>query len=166
MRPLALLVPALLALAPAAAIPQDDVTAPTARTMETEMTHHASGRFEVQIDPRTPAEGEPAAIGRLVLDKRYSGDLEATGQGQMLAYGRPEEGSAGYVAMEVVSGTLGGRSGTFALQHSGTMDQGELSLTLTVVPGSGTDELVGLAGSMAIVIEGGTHSYELDYTLP
>ena len=129
------------------------------------MTTRASGTFDVKMNPKTPAEGEVADIGRMVLDKQFSGDLEATSQGQMLAYRTPVEGSAGYVALEQVSGTLHGHRGTFVLQHSGIMNRGTASLTLLVVPDSGTDELDGLSGSMAIVVEEGKHLYEFDYTL-
>jgi len=135
-------------------------------TTETSMTTRASGTFDVTMDPRTPTEDELASIGRMVLDKQFSGDLEATSQGQMLAFRTPVDGSAGYVAMEQVSGTLQGRRGTFVLQHSGIMNRGEASLTLIVVPDSGTDELEGLSGSMEIVIEDGKHLYSLDYALP
>jgi hypothetical protein len=100
------------------------------------------------------------------IDKQFHGDLEATSKGQMLAAGTEVQGSAGYVAIERVSGTLGGRSGTFALQHSGTMTRGEPQLIITVVPDSGTGQLVGLAGTMTITIADGKHQYGFDYTLP
>ncbi|MEP7120269.1 MAG: DUF3224 domain-containing protein [Byssovorax sp.] len=130
------------------------------------MTKHASGTFTVKIVPQAPEEavGDPT-VGRLALDKQFSGDLEATSKGQMLAVRAEIQGSAGYVAMERVIGTLHGKSGTFALQHSGTMDRGNPRLIITVVPDSGTAELAGIAGTMAIVIEGGKHSYDLDYTI-
>lgn len=131
------------------------------------MTKRASGPFDVKLTPMPPEPGtEAAAIGRMSLDKKFHGDLEATSLGQMLAIRSPVEGSAGYVAMERVTGTLHGRSGTFALQHSGTMTRGASHLTLTVVPDSGTGQLEGLSGSMKIIITGGKHSYELDYALP
>jgi hypothetical protein len=104
-------------------------------------------------------------FGRLLLDKQYHGDLEATSQGQMLSAGTAEKGSAGYVAIEKVSGTLQGRSGTFVLQHNGTMNRGNPQLTITVVPDSGTGELTGLGGSMTIEITESKHSYEFSYTL-
>ncbi len=126
----------------------------------------AAGPFEVKLLPQTPSEGEEAAIGRMLLDKQFHGDLEAVSKGQMLAVRSPVDGSAGYVAMERVSGTLDGRHGTFALQHSGIMTRGARQLSVTVVPDSGTGELTGLAGRMDIVIEGGKHSYVFDYTLP
>jgi Protein of unknown function (DUF3224) len=154
-----------LALAPGA-LAQNDAPLPPSEPTEPSMTTRASGTFDVKMNPRTPAEDELDSLARMVLDKSFSGDLEATSQGQMLAFRTPVEGSAGYVAMEVVRGTLQGRRGTFVLQHSGIMNRGEASLTLVVVPDSGTDELEGLSGSMAIVIEEGKHLYEFDYTLP
>ncbi len=131
------------------------------------MTPHARGVFEVKIVPQAPDEkfGDPT-IGRMALDKLYRGDLEATSRGEMLAAMTAVKDSAGYVALERVDGTLAGRKGTFALQHSGTMDRGRPSLKVGVVPDSGTGQLEGIAGSMTITIEGGRHFYELDYTLP
>jgi hypothetical protein len=102
----------------------------------------------------------------MALDKRYHGDLDATGLGQMLATRTPVEGSAGYVALERVSGTLGGRRGAFNLQHSGTMTRGAPTLSITVVPDSGSEELTGLAGTLKITIVDGKHSYDFEYTLP
>ena len=126
------------------------------------MTTHATGPFEVKLVPQ-PADGSP--LGRMTIDKQFHGDLEATSKGQMLAFSTDVKGSAGYVAMEQVNGTLHGRTGTFVLQHSGTMTRGAPQLTVTVVPDSGTGELVGLAGKMNIIIADGKHSYEFDYTL-
>ena len=121
----------------------------------------AAGPFEVKLTPQPP--GEDAALGRLTLDKTFHGALEATSKGQMLAFSSSIKGSAGYVAMEQVSGTLQGRRGTFVLQHSGTMTRGEPQLTVTVVPDSGTEELVGLSGAMQIDISGGKHAYLFEY---
>ena len=104
-------------------------------------------------------------LGRMSIDKAFHGDLEGTSQGEMLSAGTSVKDSAGYVAIERVRGTLHGRSGTFILQHSGTMTRGAPQLSVTVVPDSGTDQLAGLAGKMAIHIESGAHSYEFDYTL-
>jgi hypothetical protein len=130
------------------------------------MTTRASGTFEVKLSPRAPDEGAgDVGVGRMILDKRFAGDLEATSRGQMLAAGTSVAGSAGYVAMEQVTGKLGGRVGSFVLQHSGTMTRGAASLTVSVVPDSGTGELRGLTGSMQIIIDGGRHSYVFDYTL-
>lgn len=126
------------------------------------MTTRATGTFQVQLAPQETA----APLGRLSIDKQFQGDLQGTSKGEMLAVQTGVQGSAGYVAMEVVTGTLAGRSGTFALQHSGTMDRGAPTLSVTVVPDSGTGELAGITGRMDIIIEGGKHSYEFDYTLP
>lgn len=127
------------------------------------MTSRAAGDFEVKVLPQASEEG--TAIARMLLDKQFHGDLEATSKGQMLAAGTAVQGSAGYVAIEQVSGTLKGRTGTFVLQHSGTMNRGEPQLSVTVVPDSGTGELAGLAGRMDIIIEGGKHSYVFEYRL-
>ena len=131
------------------------------------MAGHAAGPFDVKLAPQSAEEkvGDPT-IGRMSLDKQFHGDLEATSKGQMLSTMGDVKGSAGYVAMERVSGTLHGRKGTFALQHSGTMTRGTPSLTISVVPDSGTGELVGLAGTMEIHIVTGKHSYDFSYTLP
>jgi hypothetical protein len=127
----------------------------------------AIGTFEVKGSPQAPDEkGGGAVLGRILLDKQFHGDLEGTSQGQMLAHRTAVDGSAGYVAMEVVDGKLAGRKGTFVLQHSGTMSHGSQQLSVTVVPDSGTGQLAGLAGSMSIIIAEGKHSYEFDYTLP
>ena len=123
----------------------------------------ASGTFQVKLTPQV-TEGD-ARLGRLSIDKQFQGDLEATGKGEMLTGGTVVKGSAGYVAMELVTGKLHDRSGSFILQHTGTMDRGKPSLSVTVVPDSGTDELTGLTGKMAINIADGKHSYELQYTL-
>ena len=133
------------------------------------MTEHAKGPFEVTLAPQPlaleqPAEG--AALARMSLDKIYRGDLDATGKGEMLSAMSGVKGSAGYVAIEKVSGTLGGRKGTFVLQHDATMTRGEPYLHIVVVPDSGTGELEGLSGRMNIVIApGGAHSYELEYSI-
>jgi hypothetical protein len=128
------------------------------------VTKHASGTFEVKMNPQTDENGD-SSVGRLLLDKQFHGDLDGAGKGQMLAVASDIQGSAGYVAMERVDGTLHGRKGTFALQHSGTMTRGAPELSITVVPDSGSDELAGLAGVMKINIVEGKHFYEFDYTL-
>jgi hypothetical protein len=135
---------------------------------EGEPMNHATGTFEVKLTPQKPdnTEAENASVGRMSIDKKFSGDLEATSQGEMLAAMTAVKGSAGYVAIERVGGTLQGRHGTFVLQHNGTMTRGMPELSVTVVPDSGTEELTGLNGRMTIRIEGGNHSYEFDYTLP
>jgi hypothetical protein len=123
----------------------------------------ASGTFQVKLTAQ-PSDGD-ARLGRLTIDKQFQGDLEATSKGEMLTGSTQVKGSAGYVAMELVTGKLNGRSGSFILQHTGTMDRGKPSLSVAVVPDSGTDELTGLAGKMAINIADGKHSFELQYTL-
>jgi hypothetical protein len=127
------------------------------------MATHAKGTFDVKLNPQSP---DDSALGRLTIDKQFHGDLEATSKGQMLAASTEVPGSAGYVAMERVTGTLGGRTGSFVLQHSGTMTRGEPQLSVTVVPDSGTAQLTGLVGKMAITIVEKAHFYEFEYTLP
>ena len=127
----------------------------------------ATGPFKVKMESQADAEAtEGSAVGRMSLDKEFQGDLEATSKGQMLTAFTDTEGSAGYVAMERVAGTLHGLSGSFALQHSGTMTRGAQQLVITIVPDSGTGQLVGLAGKMDIDIVDGAHFYRLEYTLP
>jgi Protein of unknown function (DUF3224) len=128
---------------------------------------HASGPFEVKLNPQVPdGKFEDATTGRMTIDKQFHGDLEATSKGQMLTAMTDVKGSAGYVAIERVTGTLHGRSGTFALQHTGTMNRGVAQLSVTVVPDSGSGQLVGLAGKMTINIVEGKHSYDFEYALP
>ncbi|RDI99132.1 DUF3224 domain-containing protein [Dyella solisilvae] len=131
------------------------------------MTRQARGSFEVKITPQPPQEGvgDPG-VGRLAIEKQFRGDLEGSSRGQMLAVGTAVDGSAGYVAMEWVSGSLHGRRGSFALQHSGSMHRGSPQLSVTIVPDSGTDALAGLAGTLDIKVANGEHHYELDYSLP
>ena len=131
------------------------------------MPRTAQGTFEVKTAPLSPDEATAAtAIGRFSLDKTYRGDLEAASAGEMLGAGNPATGTAGYVAIEQVTGTLHGRNGSFALQHVGTMQGGNFDLNVRVVPGSGTGELEGIAGDLTIIIEAGRHSYTFEYTLP
>jgi hypothetical protein len=130
------------------------------------MTTHASGSFDVTLKPLEPYnQAAGATLGRMSLDKQFHGDLEATSQGEMLTAGTAIEGSAGYVAVEQVTGTLHGRSGSFILQHNATMARGAPQLAIAVVPDSGTGELVGLAGTMSIMIADGKHMYDFEYTL-
>ena len=129
-------------------------------------TMRASGTFEVKLAPQTLDPSEDAAIGRMSIDKQFHGDLEGTSKGQMLAHRTAVDGSAGYVAMERVTGALHGRNGSFVLQHNATMNRGVPQLSITVVPDSGTGELVGLTGTFDIQIAAGKHSYTFDYTLP
>jgi len=139
---------------------------PTKR--EAVMPLHATGPFDVKIDPQAPDEkGGGPAIGRMFFDKQFHGDLEATSKGTMLASGTGAKGSSGgYVALEIVTGTLKGHTGTFVLQHSATMNRGVPTLSVTVVPDSGTGQLTGLTGKMNIIIAEGKHSYDFEYTLP
>lgn len=128
------------------------------------MSHHARGTFTVDIKPLTPVPAE--GLSRFSIDKKIAGDLEGSTKGEMLSGGDPKQGTAGYVAMEVFTGTLAGRHGTFALQHSATMDPSGRKMYVVVVPGSGTGELKGIAGTFSIEIADGQHSYDLEYTLP
>lgn len=158
---LALLSMALICWVPV--IGQSPGTAPAKK--ESVVTTHAKGTFEVKVAPVAEDKTEGAPLGRFSLDKQYHGDLEAVSKGEMLTGGSVATGSAGYVAMERVSGTLNGRKGTFILQHTGTMNRGKSSLTVSVVPDSGTDQLTGLTGTLTIIIADGKHSYEFDYVL-
>ena len=130
------------------------------------MSMHASGAFEVKLNP-LPAYNTSAdtKLGRMSIDKQFHGGLEGTSQGEMLSAMTDIKGSAGYVAIERVSATLNGRRGTFVLQHNATMNRGEPFLNIIVVPDSGSGELAGLSGSMRIIIADGRHSYEFDYSL-
>ena len=134
------------------------------QSKEIPMTHHAHGTFRVNVHPLSPAPAE--GLSRYSIDKQICGDLEATSKGEMFSGGDPKQGEAGYVAIEVVTGTLAGRHGSFALQHSATMDRNGRKMEVIVVPGSGTGELKGIAGKFTIRIEGGPHFYDFDYTLP
>lgn len=125
----------------------------------------ARGTFEVDLEP-APTFEEAPAVGRMLIRKRFEGPLAATSRGQMLAVHAAVKGSAAYVALEVVEGTVDGREGTFALAHLGTMQAGDGALTVTVVPDSGTGGLEGVTGTMTIDIEDGVHHYVFDYALP
>ena len=131
------------------------------------MTQTATGTFVVSMKPLA-FEGADAEfkLGRMSIDKQISGDLTASTMGQMLSAMTGTDGSAGYVALERVEGVLDGKRGAFVLQHTGTMNRGVPSLLVTVVPDSGTEELVGLEGEFKINIEEGKHSYEFTYRLP
>jgi len=147
---------------------QSDPKSPTPASRDAVKSLRATGSFEVKIDPQ-PADEKSggAVIGRMLIDKQFHGDLEATSKGTMLAAGTGAKGSSGgYVALEIVSGSLKGRTGSFVLQHTGIMDHGTPSLSVTVVPDSGTGQLVGLAGKMNINIVDGKHTYDFEYTLP
>lgn len=142
---------------------------PGAATPHQEKTmQHASGTFEVKMAPQPATPGiEAAALGRQTIDKRFHGDLDGSSLGEMVAVMSKETGSGAYVAMERVTGTLGGKRGSFVLMHSATMTRGVPAMAVSVVPDSGTDELAGLTGSLAIHIDAqGGHSYTFDYSLP
>jgi Protein of unknown function (DUF3224) len=146
-------------------VAQSAAPAPVPLQKENSLTHHASGPFDVKL-ASIKSDTIDSSIGAMSIDKQYHGALDGTSKGVMLAVSTALKGSAGYVAMEKVTGSLDGRKGTFALQHTATMDRSAPSLSIMVVPDSGTAELTGLTGKMNIVIaEGGKHSYEFDYTL-
>lgn len=132
----------------------------------TGMSKRASGTFDVKLTPKD--QGADATVGGMTIDKEFHGDLAATSKGQMLmASSSTVKNSAGYVAIEKVTGTLNGRSGSFYLQHTGVMTRGAGELTITVIPDTGTDQLSGLDGRMTITIApDGKHSYDFSYTLP
>jgi hypothetical protein len=144
---------------------QNPAPTPGAAAKEKVVTSHANGTFEVKVSPQPADPGVDGDIGRMFLDKQFHGELEATSRGQMLAAMSSVKGSGGYVAMERVTGTLKGRSGSFVLQHIGIMTQGVPQMKVTVVPDSGTGQLTGLSGAMTIKIVDGKHSYEFEYAL-
>lgn len=128
------------------------------------VTQHATGTFEVKLTPQDDSTGDPS-MGRMTIAKQWSGDITGTSQGQMLTGGDLKTGSAGYVAMEKVTGAVKGRKGSFIFQHSATMNAGQGDLNIAVVPGSGTEELTGINGKLTIKIEGGKHLYDFEYTI-
>ena len=131
------------------------------------MTAHATGPFDVKLAPLEPAnKTEDNSLGRMSIDKQFHGDLEASSKGEMLTAGTAVKGSAGYVAIERVSGSLHGRTGSFILQHNATMNRGTPQLNIIVVPDSGTSQLAGITGTMNIIIADGKHSYDFAYSLP
>ena len=130
------------------------------------MPSQAKGTFEVNLAPQSLANADAGPLmGRLSINKTFSGDLQATSKGEMLSAGTAVKGSAGYVAMERVTGMLHGKSGSFVLQHSGTMNRGAPQLTVSVVPDSGTGELTGLTGTLGIQIVDGKHLYAMEYEI-
>ena len=127
----------------------------------------AKGTFEVKLDPQGDADkAEGSTLARMSIDKKYHGDLEGAAKGTMLTAGTDVKGSAGYVAVERVTGTLNGKSGSFVLQHSGTLTRGAAVQNISVVPDSGTGQLAGITGKFVVIIAEGKHAYEFDYTLP
>ncbi len=143
-------------------LPENEPVGPQRVTVK---SGRASGTFEVKLLPQSEGDAPDPTLGRMSIDKQFHGDLEGTSKGQMLTAGTSVKGSAGYVAIERVSGTLHGRNGSFILQHSGTMNRGTPQLKITVVPDSGTGQLAGISGRLRIKIEGGKHFYDFDYTL-
>ena len=131
----------------------------------TATTNHATGTFEVKLTPQDDQAADPA-MGRMTIDKQWSGEISGTSRGQMLTGGDFKSGSAGYVAMEKFTGTVKGRKGSFIFQHSATMTAGQGDLTIAVVPNSGTEDLKGISGRLTIKIEGGKHFYDFEYSLP
>ncbi|HEX4604352.1 MAG TPA: DUF3224 domain-containing protein [Candidatus Angelobacter sp.] len=129
------------------------------------MPAHANGTFEVKLAPQKD-EGADPSLGRMTIDKQFHGDLEGASKGQMLTGMSDVKGSGVYVAVEKVTGTLHGRTGTFILHHTGIMTRNTPELSVTVVPDSGTGQLTGITGKMNIIITNGKHSYEFEYTLP
>jgi len=136
----------------------------TTTSGKTPIMLHAKGTFDVKMAPTGHAPDE--SIGSFSSVKQFHGDLEATSKGEMLSVGNPSQGDAAYVAMERVTGTLGGKTGSFALYHVGTFVKGTPQLAVTVAPGSGTGELTGISGTLTIIITDGKHSYTFDYTVP
>jgi len=131
------------------------------------VTEHASGTFDVKLAPVGEADkADGLTLGTYSLDKQYHGDLEASAKGTMLTAGTEVKGSAGYVAIERVTGALKGHKGSFVLQHNGTLTRGTPQQNIVVVPDSGTGQLTGLTGKLTVIIESGNHSYEFDYSLP
>ena len=127
----------------------------------------ARGTFEVQVKPVAGDEyADGATMGRMTLDKQFSGDLEGTGKGQMITGMGSVKGSAAYSAIDRITGTVHGRHGSFIIQHTGIMTRGAPSLVITIVPDSGTEQLAGISGTLEINVEGKVHSYVLSYTLP
>jgi hypothetical protein len=137
---------------------------PAAVQKEQVMPTQASGTFEVKLTPQADDTGDPA-LGRMLIDKQFHGELEGTSKGQMLTAGSAE-GSGVYVAVEKVTGTLHGRTGTFILHHTGIMTRKTPQLSINVAPDSGTGQLAGITGKMNIIITNGKHSYDFEYTLP
>jgi hypothetical protein len=126
----------------------------------------ATGSFEVSLQslPNTEVTTD-LQFGRMLLNKKFSGDLTATARGQMLTAMTSVKGSAGYVAIDHVTGELDGRKGSFVLQHSGSMNRGVPTLSIMVVPDTGTGELAGLSGTLSINIIDGKHFYDFIYSI-
>jgi hypothetical protein len=156
-------------------ISQIGVTAARAQTPSTPaeagkattVSRLAKGNFDVKVSPISTADSmDTGGFGRLALAKSFQGDLVGTSVGQMIASSDGRSGSGGYVALEKVTGTLHGRTGSFVLMHNGTMTPKSMEMRISVVPESGTGELAGIEGSFKILIEGKQHFWEFAYTLP
>ena len=134
----------------------------------TVMTSQANGTFDVKVAPLPNDEKVPGlTVGRMSIDKQWKGDFEGTSKGEMMTTGSEVKGSGGYVAVEQMTGSLKGRRGAFTFIHQATMRQNsDFNMSIKVVPDSGTGQLVGLTGTLTIIIEGSKHSYKFDYTLP
>jgi len=155
---------AAMALVSLSARAQTSALKPTSK--EAAVTQVARGTFIVKLTPGHATDDPAVAdLGRVAIDKLFHGDLEGTSKGEMLTAGTATKGSAGYVAMERVTGSLQGRKGSFILQHTATMNRGAPSLSISVVPDSGTGQLLGIAGTLSILIENGEHSYVFEYTI-
>ena len=124
------------------------------------------GSFDVKATPQPAAEGDDPSFSRMTFDKRFHGDMEGASKVQMLAASTSVKNSGAYVALEKVNATIAGRKGSFTFQHNATMNRGVPSLSITVVPDSGTDQLAGISGKFSIDIKDGNHFYTFDYTLP
>ncbi|MEQ1762786.1 MAG: DUF3224 domain-containing protein [Pyrinomonadaceae bacterium] len=135
------------------------------KTKKENFTMTARGTFDVKVIPQGPDDKSAGPFGRMLLDKKFQGDLTGSSQGQMLAAMTAVKGSGAYVALELVDGVLNGKKGTFMLQHSGTMQSDAFDMQIQVVPDSGTGELEGIEGKLKIIIEGEKHSYEFTYDL-
>ncbi|MGK5056567.1 DUF3224 domain-containing protein [Janthinobacterium sp. LB2P49] len=145
--------------------------APAGAALSTEGDHrmhaHATGSFSISMTPSAaPQRAGRTTLGKVLLDKVYAGDLVATAKGEMLNAVTDTKGAAGYVAMEAITGALQGREGSFVAQHAGTMADGQQALTIEIVPHSGTGQLTGISGTLAIRIVNGQHFYDIDYSLP
>jgi hypothetical protein len=147
-----------------AARAQTPAPPPSAAPKGAALSGRATGAFDVKLTPQ--GDDKETGVGRMTADKVYHGDLSGTARGEMLSSMTAVKGSAVYVAIERVSGTLRGRTGTFVLHHVGVMTRGTPNLTIAVVPDSGTGQLAGITGKMGIIIADGKHSYDFEYTLP
>lgn len=125
---------------------------------------NAKGTFDVKLTPEVDNSGE-SIVGRMTIDKQFQGDLDGSSKGLMVMAGTAVQGSAGYVAIEKVTGSLKGKRGSFYLQHNGIMNRGDGQLSVVVIPDSGTDDLSGLSGTFNIKIDNGEHYYDFDYSL-